>query len=80
MEYLGIKITWGCTIYNDDTISKTVTTQYEDLKSVRQAWENLKDDSGNGDVDRRVRLLSLSIETKKFVPSEEYFKYMEEEE
>jgi len=78
MEYLGITITWGCTIYNDDTISKTVTTKYKDLKSVRQAWENLKDASG--EVDRRVRLLSLSIETKKFVPSEEYFKHMEEEE
>lgn len=78
MEYLGIEIEWGCTIYSDNTISKKVITRYEDLKSLRQSWEkmcNLSDE-----IDRKVRLLSLSIETTKFVPSEEYFKHMEEEE
>ena len=77
MEYLGITITWGCTIFDDNTIRKTITTKYSDLKSLREAWENLN--LSNNDINRQAKLNSLSIETNEYVSSEEYFKHMEEE-
>ena len=78
MEYLGITITWGGTIFDDNTIRKTITTKYSDLKSLREAWQNLN--VSNNELDRQAKVFSLSIETSEYVSSEEYFKHMEEEE
>lgn len=78
MEYLGITITWGNTIFDDNTIRKMITTKYSDLKSFKKAWLNLS--HCNDDINRQAKLDTLSIESSEYVSCEEYFKYMEEEE
>jgi hypothetical protein len=77
MDYLGIEIEWGNTIFDDNTIEKTIITRYEDLKSLEKAWALLQQSPTQG-ITRKARLLSLTIKTSQFVPSEEYFKFLKE--
>ena len=68
------KITYGGTIYSDDTVAKRTYVYFATKKDCLEFWRELEDKSSH-----RAYVDELSIYHRSWIPSEEYFKIVLEE-
>ncbi len=71
MSFLNLKIIWGNTIHNDNTISKTLVTTYSSIEELKESWNKRVIGCG---IKYTADIQSLSVLAQQYVSSDEYFK------
>lgn len=71
MSFLNLKIIWGTTIHNDNTISKTLVTTYSSIEELKESWSQRVLVGG---IKYTADIQSLSVSAQQYVSADEYFK------